>query len=709
MAQGIEKIPLRIPANWDAAWFERFVREVLANADVRNAIGQGLDVSGQSDSVATLAVSADIQDLVQQTFVLAQPSGFLEFERTLAGEDGVVNILDGGPNSNITVALQANGVNLGKLTRFSGYGLVGNPTNTLADMQKIAPDNDGQALAVIAGEIRWTDTPTWAGNHTWNDNAEVRLGTGGDLRLYHDGTDSYIRNDTGGLRIGRGGLTAVEIASSGTIVNIWPGVTGGSGVAVDASNGNTADFRMMQGGLNRIIFRKTGDSEGVANAGSNFAIVMRDDTGASLGNALVMTRATGATTWGFGATAHHAWPFDNQEIRLGAGTDLRLFHDGTDSWVRNDTGILKLSQGSNVALQFNTSRAFGVNGANYGASGEVLTSQGSGSPPVWAAATGGGGGGSLQFVGETVVAGAAATDITVSGLNLSADEEYIVECSFDNATASLVSVRLYYNGDTTGTNYDRNVATNGGSASATNDAAAGNLPASSTSVYRYIIRPDFDGRPRALLHGYAGNTTGVTDQVGSHMWRTASNVTSLTFNSSVASAFSIGSYVRVWKLKRTNPTSSTYGVYANSDQNKSNDTTLADDAALVATLSANKKYRLEFDVYWDSSATPDLKFDLNFTGTTTSVFWVVDNRSGPTANLATISTSATPQSFACTALNVVFAFNFSSNTTAWERIVVDIEVGATGGTFSLRWAQNTTSGTAITRRRNSSLLVTEIA
>ena len=33
------------------------------------------------------------------------------------------------------------------------------------------------------------------------DNANVKLGTGDDLKLYHDGTNSYIENDTGALKI----------------------------------------------------------------------------------------------------------------------------------------------------------------------------------------------------------------------------------------------------------------------------------------------------------------------------------------------------------------------------------------------------------------------------------------------------------------------------------------------------------------------------
>jgi len=45
------------------------------------------------------------------------------------------------------------------------------------------------------------DTKT-SGNLTFSDNIELSLGTGNDLRLRHDGTDSYISNKTGDLYIG---------------------------------------------------------------------------------------------------------------------------------------------------------------------------------------------------------------------------------------------------------------------------------------------------------------------------------------------------------------------------------------------------------------------------------------------------------------------------------------------------------------------------
>jgi hypothetical protein len=159
----------------------------------------------------------------------------------------------------------------------------------------------------------------------------------------------------------------------------------------------------------------------------------------------------------------------------------------------------------------------------------------------------GGAGGALQFVDDAVVAGAAATNITIAGLDLAADECYEVDFDIGNATASLVTVSVFFNGDTVATNYDRRISFDGAGTGTPNDAAVAGLTASSAVSGRLIIRPDFNGRPRTMVQASDGNTTGLNGQVGTHLWRTAANVTSITFNSSPASAFAIGSKVRIWK------------------------------------------------------------------------------------------------------------------------------------------------------------------
>ena len=49
----------------------------------------------------------------------------------------------------------------------------------------------------------------------FSDNATAKFGTGNDLSIYHNGTDSYIANDTGNLIIGAGNGTSVKLQPEG--------------------------------------------------------------------------------------------------------------------------------------------------------------------------------------------------------------------------------------------------------------------------------------------------------------------------------------------------------------------------------------------------------------------------------------------------------------------------------------------------------------
>lgn len=50
---------------------------------------------------------------------------------------------------------------------------------------------------------------------------------------------------------------------------------------------------------------------------------------------------------------------DNQELQIGASQDLRLFHDGTDSQIRNDTGALRILEGATEVGRFDTNGTAG--------------------------------------------------------------------------------------------------------------------------------------------------------------------------------------------------------------------------------------------------------------------------------------------------------------------------------------------------------------
>jgi hypothetical protein len=220
--RGLQHLPLnRIPEKWDPVWFASFCKDVLALADARNSVGDGVEITGLPNEVATFSVNADIQALLEQTFVLAQPSGFLEHERTLAGETGVLQIIDGGPDANITVEIIANGIPLGKLRQLSNMAVLGNSEDGAGDVRAIQASADGEVLCVQAGALGFTATPVWSGDHKWVDNVGLVFGTDDDVTVEFDGTDFSI-SATGGFQLASTG--ELEVAADSFLVTT-PGVT----------------------------------------------------------------------------------------------------------------------------------------------------------------------------------------------------------------------------------------------------------------------------------------------------------------------------------------------------------------------------------------------------------------------------------------------------------------------------------------------------
>ena len=56
---GLQQTTIFVPDKWDASWFRVFVVEMLAKADVRNAIGQGVTITSIGNSVATISADAE--------------------------------------------------------------------------------------------------------------------------------------------------------------------------------------------------------------------------------------------------------------------------------------------------------------------------------------------------------------------------------------------------------------------------------------------------------------------------------------------------------------------------------------------------------------------------------------------------------------------------------------------------------------------------
>lgn len=115
------------------------------------------------------------------------------------------------------------------------------------------------------------------------------------------------------------------------------------------------------GGSDPIVwFRRDGSATDeknwamIVNA-AKFDFRMYDDAGGNAKDLFSFTRSGNAVaTVQFGNASDNPLALflgsgsvrlavDNKELQIGAGQDLRLYHDGSDSWVQTDTGELRLS------------------------------------------------------------------------------------------------------------------------------------------------------------------------------------------------------------------------------------------------------------------------------------------------------------------------------------------------------------------------------
>jgi hypothetical protein len=159
--------------------------------------------------------------------------------------------------------------------------------------------------------------------------------------------------------------------------------------------------------------------------------------------------------------------------------------------------------------------------------------------------------GSQVLLGTATVAGAAATTLTVSALDWSAYTAFQVISKVKNATGSNSNISIYYNADTTATNYHRQLHYGNGTssqASRGNDGVIFTMLASASANFQARITEDLDGKPRVIASANSGNTTGMYHYAAASQWVTASNVTSITLFASVASSLAIGSTFSVYGI-----------------------------------------------------------------------------------------------------------------------------------------------------------------
>jgi hypothetical protein len=153
------------------------------------------------------------------------------------------------------------------------------------------------------------------------DNEKARFGTGADLEIHHDSTNSFIRNQTGDL-------TIRNLADDKDIVLETDNGSGGTTpyVICDGSTGLTL---LYAGGAEKLQIR----SAGVLISGECMCSSLDVNGAADI---------SGNVDFHGNVTLD-----DGDRLRLGDANDLQVYHDGTHSRITNSQGDLFI-QSSNV-------------------------------------------------------------------------------------------------------------------------------------------------------------------------------------------------------------------------------------------------------------------------------------------------------------------------------------------------------------------------
>ena len=188
--------------------------------------------------------------------------------------------------------------------------MASNSATKLATQQSIKAYVDSQvATKDTLSEVLAGGNTTGGNNILFADNDKAIFGASSDLQIYHDGSFSYIREvGTGDLRI-----------SGASNVQIWNS-------DIDSQMANFAN-----GGAATLYY-----------AGA--AKIATTSTGIDVTGVITTDGLTTSADINFG---------DNDKAIFGAGSDLQIFHDSSDSYIKDEgTGNLYLTtNGSTMNLQ----------------------------------------------------------------------------------------------------------------------------------------------------------------------------------------------------------------------------------------------------------------------------------------------------------------------------------------------------------------------
>ena len=241
-------------------------------------------------------------------------------------------------------------------------------------------DLDSQVFAIVgtANEIETSASSqqlqiglptnvTIGGNLSFGDNGKAKFGTGNDLEIYHDASNSYIKDTgTGNLFIQAAANVQIESSTSGENMAVFnengavelyydnskkfetissgatvtgdlfaDGVIVGSNEFIKLGDGN--QFTLFYDNTNANIKTTTGDLVITNEADDKDIIFKSDDGSGGVENYIQIDGSEGRTLFNKNIRVN-----DGIQVQVGSSADLRLQHSSgnNSSYIQNYTGDL---------------------------------------------------------------------------------------------------------------------------------------------------------------------------------------------------------------------------------------------------------------------------------------------------------------------------------------------------------------------------------
>jgi len=279
--------------------------------------------------------------------------------------------IDGGYSSPQTIFPDNSQLNFGngldlRIVHDSGVNKINSVNGELriiqnqadSDIKFFADDGSGGGTTEYFRVDGGASTVAFSQTITQADSKYIGLGNSFDFHLQHNGTNSVITNSTGNLEIRQNADDADIIfysddGSGGTTEYFR--VDGGSEISLFSKNVRFPNgIYSMFGSSNQLLIFHDGTDAQIFNTGIGGDLVIRNDHN-DKDIRFLCDDGSGGTTEYFrldgqfeivSISKNFFWA-DNVKATFGNASDLKIYHDGTDSYV-SDTGTGDLIiQGSN--------------------------------------------------------------------------------------------------------------------------------------------------------------------------------------------------------------------------------------------------------------------------------------------------------------------------------------------------------------------------